>query len=114
MTVSLPLDRVSLAGDAHLRLASAPRDDVDVHLPELAYQLVDRVDVDLGEIHVDAALAQMCLQARSAEAGNHGSETHAVADQRDRHANRDLAAAAAHVAGPHPSPTRRLPVVAGP
>src|SRR5207247_9289313 len=81
---SLPLDRVvldasgtlhgdgprgslSLAGDAHLRLTSVPRDDVDVHLPELAHQLVDRVDVDLGEIHVHAALAQTCLQARSGE-----------------------------------------------
>src|SRR5258707_9812553 len=104
-----PRGSLSLAGDAHLRLTSAPRDDVDVHLPELAHQLVDRVDVDLGEIHVHAALAQTRLQARSGETGNHGPETHAVADQRDRHANRDLPAVAAHGAGPHPSPTRMLP-----
>ena len=41
-----PRGSLSLAGDAHLRLTSAPRNDVDVHLPELAYQLVDRIDVD--------------------------------------------------------------------
>src|SRR5204862_8135862 len=101
-------------GDAHLRLSSALRHDVDVHLPELAHQLVDRVDVDLGEIHVHAALAQACLQARSGEAGNHRPETYAVADQRERHANRDLTAAVARVSGRHPGPTRVLRIVAGP
>src|SRR5262245_66194182 len=85
---------VSLAGDAYLCAASAPG-DVDVHLPELAHQLVDRVGVDLGEIDVHAALAQMRLQARPGEPGNHGPEAHTVADQRDRHANRDLTVAAA-------------------
>src|SRR5262249_38983381 len=107
-------DSPSLAGDADLRLVSASRDDVDVHLAELAHQSVDRVCVDPGEIDVHAALAQTCLQVRPGEAGNHGPETHAVADQPDRHANRDLTVAAAHEARPHPGSTRMLPVVAGP
>src|SRR5262245_20119579 len=104
---------VSLAGDAYLCAASAPG-DVDVHLPELAHQLVDRVGVDLGEIDVNAALAQVRLQARSGEPGNHGPETRSVADQGHWDANRDVTVAAGPVAGPHPSPTRMLLVIAGP